>query len=121
MRHRKKKSTLDRKRGPRVALMKNLATQFIIYEKLVTTEAKAKVLRPYVERLITKGKMGITTKQRQAVSRDLMKYIPLQSAVRKTFDVLAPRYADRNGGYTRIVKMGQRQGDGARAARIEFV
>lgn len=121
MRHRNKKTILGRKKGPRTALIKNLAVQFIIYEKLVTTETKAKVLRPYVERLITKGKAGITTKQRQAVARDLIKYIPLQSAVRKTFDVLAPRYAERNGGYTRIVKMAQRQGDGAREARIEFV
>ena len=116
MRHRKKKVTLDRKAGPRAALLKNLATQLILYEKVATTEAKAKALRPYVERLITKGK-----KNTLAARRDLMKVITIESAVKKVLDELSPRYATRPGGYTRITKLGVRAGDAARVARIEFV
>ncbi len=121
MRHRKTKKILDRKAGPRKALVKTLAAQFIIHEHVQTTEAKARVLRSYVERLITKGKHGLVKQNRVTVSRDLARFLPLPSAIRKIFDVLAPRYADRKGGYARITKLISRQGDGARIARIEFV
>jgi len=116
MRHRKAKKTLDRKAGPRRALLKNLAAQLIIYEKIRTTEAKAKVLRPYVERLITKGK-----KNTLAARRELMKVLPIENAVKKVLEVYGPRYATRPGGYTRLTKLGVRQGDGARVALIEFI
>jgi len=121
MRHRKNKKTLDRKAGPRRALVKTLAVQFVIYEKLTTTEAKARVLRPYVERLVTKGKNAIAKKQKLASARDMARFLPLDSAVRKVFEVLSPRYTDRKGGYTRILKLHPRAGDAARMARIEFV
>lgn len=116
MRHRKKKVTLDRKIGPRKALLKNLATQVILYEKVSTTEAKAKAIRPIVERLITKGKANNLTARRA-----LLQALPIENAVKKVLEELSPRYAQRPGGYTRIVKQGPRKGDGARRARIEFV
>jgi large subunit ribosomal protein L17 len=116
MRHRKTKKTLDRKAAPRRALLKNLAAQLILYEKIKTTEAKAKVVRSYVERLITKGK-----KNTLAARRELMKFLSIEHAVRKVLEVYGPRYANRPGGYTRITKLGVRQGDGARIASIEFI
>ncbi|MBI4268484.1 50S ribosomal protein L17 [Candidatus Uhrbacteria bacterium] len=116
MRHRSKKITLDRKAGPRRALLKNLATSLILYEKVKTTESKAKALRPYIERLITKGKKN-TLQSRRA----LLRVLPIENAVKKVLEELGPRYAQRPGGYTRITKLGVRQGDAARVARIEFV
>ncbi len=116
MRHRKKKVTLDRKTGPRRALLKNAAAQFIIYEKMCTTEAKAKALRPFVERLITKGKNPTLSAR-----RELLKVVPMESAVRKLLEQIGPRYKERPGGYTRIIKLGQRKGDGAPLARLELV
>mgnify|MGYP001588157201 CR=1 FL=1 len=116
MRHRVQKKTLDRKAAPRRALLKTMAAQLIIYEKIKTTEAKAKVLRSFVEPLITKGKKNTLTAR-----RELMKILPMESAVKKVLEELGPRYQARHGGYTRIVKLGVRQGDAARVARIEFV
>ena len=116
MRHRKNKTTLDRKAGPRKALMQNLAAQFLLYEKITTTEAKAKALRPFVERWITKSKPKNLTAR-----RTLIKVVPIKSVVDKLMDDLGPRYLERPGGYTRIVKMGQRKGDGAFVARLELV
>ena len=116
MRHRVEKKTLDRKAAARKALLKNLAAQLIIYEKIKTTEAKAKVLRSFVEPLITKGK-----KNTLAARRSLMKILPMENAVKKVLEELGPRYQSRPGGYTRIVKLGTRQGDAAKIARIELV
>jgi len=116
MRHRVQKKTLDRKTGPRRALLKNLALQLVVYEKIRTTEAKAKVLRPYVERLITKGKANTL-----AARRSLLRVLPTENSVKKILEELSPRYMNRAGGYTRIVKTAPRQGDGARMAVIEFV
>lgn len=116
MRHRKSKKTLDRKAGPRKHLLKNLATQLILYEKINTTEAKAKVLRSFVEPLVTRGKDNTL-----AARRMLMRSIPVENAVKKVLEQLGPRYKERPGGYTRITKLPQRQGDAARMARIEFV
>ena len=116
MRHRNKKKILDRKIGPRVALLKNLADSLIVYEKIKTTEAKAKVLRSKVEKLITIGK-----KNDLYARRRLLAFLPTENAVKKVLEVLSPRYKDRKGGYTRIVKTGPRAGDGARMAVIEFV
>ncbi len=116
MRHRNKVKILDRKTGPRKALLRNLATNLILYEKIKTTEAKAKTLRPVVEKLITKGKAGDLH-----AKRELLKYLYLENAVKKVLEDLGPRYKDRKGGYTRITKLGTRKGDGAQMAQIEFV
>lgn len=116
MRHRKKGKILDRKIGPRKALLRNLAASLIIYEKIQTTRAKAKALRPFVERLITKGKINTLHAR-----RELLKHLYLENAVRKILEELGPRYKDRPGGYTRIVNIGRRQGDGAEIVQIELV
>lgn len=116
MRHRKKGKTLDRKRDPRKALMRSLATNLILHEKIKTTEAKAKAVKPIVEKLITKGKAGDLHAR-----RELLKYLYVENAVKKILEDLSPRYKERKGGYTRIVKLGNRQGDAAKIVQIEFV
>lgn len=116
MRHGKKTKILGRTKAPKSALIRSLATSLVLYEKIKTTEAKAKVLRPYVERLITIGK-----KNTLAARRALLAKLYLNSAVKKILEELAPRYAERKGGYLRIVKLGYRQGDAAKVIRIEFV
>jgi large subunit ribosomal protein L17 len=83
---------------------------------ITTTEAKAKALRPYVEKLVSKAKHGGVHKERQVVAT-----IHDKDAAKRLFDDIGPRYADRNGGYTRILKLGPRPGDNAPMARIEFV
>lgn len=116
MRHRSKKITLDRKKAPREALLRNLAGSVIFYEKVKTTEAKAKAVRPLVERAITKGKDSSL-----ATRRHLMKFFYTEGAVKKILEVLGPRYEKRLGGYTRLVKLGPRKGDGAQMVQIELV
>lgn len=116
MRHYKKKITLDRKKGPREALLKNLAASVILYEKIKTTLAKAKAVQPLVEKMITVGK-----KQNLAARRHLLSFFPTENPVKKIMEDLSPRYANRSGGYTRIIKLGTRQGDGATVAQIELV
>lgn len=116
MRHRKTTKILDRKKDPRKALLRSLATNLILYEKIKTTEAKAKAIKPIVEKLITKGKSGDLHAR-----RELIKYLYLENAVKKVLEDLSPRYKNRQGGYTRIIKLGHRQGDGAKIAQIEFV
>ncbi|MCD4760944.1 50S ribosomal protein L17 [bacterium] len=116
MRHRKTGKILDRKAAPRKAMLENLATSLVLYEKIVTTEAKAKAVRPLVEKLITRGKVkSVHNKQL------LGKVLPDKKAVQKVLDVLGPKYKDRKGGYTRIIKIGPRKGDGALMAQIELV
>lgn len=116
MRHRRKGKTLDRKAGPRRALMRNLATSVILYEHVNMTEAKAKAVRPMVERLITRGRV-----KSLANRRELMKVLMHESAVNKILEELGPRYAIRPGGYTRIIKLNPRKGDGAEIAQIQLV
>ena len=116
MRHAKKVKTLDRERGARKALMGNLAASLIIYEKVKTTEAKAKAMRPLVERLVTRGKA-----KNLASKRYLDQKLPETKAVKKILEVLGPRYRQRHGGYLRIYKISPRKGDGAKMAIIEFV
>lgn len=116
MRHQKHKATLDRKVGPRRALLRNLATSIVLYEKVKTTRAKAKAVQPIVEHCITLAK-GNTLSTR----RKLLTTLTDGNAVRKAFDVLGPRYKERHGGYTRIVKIGRRVGDAAAMVQIEFV
>jgi len=107
---------LDRKKAPRTALLKSLAESVILYEKVKTTEAKAKAVKPLVERAITAGKESTL-----AVRRKLMASFHTELPVRKILEVLGPRYKSRPGGYSRIVKIGFRQGDGADMVQIELV
>lgn len=116
MRHQKTTPKLGRKTGPRRALLKNLANSLILYEKIETTEAKAKVLKPIVEKMITRVK-----KDNLHNRRDLLRKLPTKNAVKKLFEVLGPRYKERKGGYLRITKLEPRKGDGAKMAVIEFV
>lgn len=116
MRHQKNKVTLDRKTGPRRALMANLAESLILYEKIKTTTAKAKALRPLIEKLITTSKANTL-----AARRLLMKTLYTQNAIKKMMEVIGPRYVERKGGYTRIVKLSNRKGDGSEESIIELV
>ena len=116
MRHRHVGKTLDRKRGPRKALLRNLATSIVLYEHINTTLAKAKAIRPIVEKLITTGKVKSLVSRRKLAS-----YLLAETAVNKVLEELGPRYAERKGGYLRIIKLGRRQGDGAEIAQIQFV
>jgi large subunit ribosomal protein L17 len=116
MRHRKKKVILDRKRGARDALLRGLATSVILYESVNTTFAKAKAVRPVVEKLITTGRKKTLDSRRK-----LMKVLTVETAVNKILEELGPRYASRPGGYTRIIKLGRRKGDGAEIAQIQLV
>ena len=107
---------LQRKSGHRAALLRNLAAALIKHEQIQTTTPKAKELRPYVEKLITLAKKGGLSNRRLAHARLLD-----DAQLVKLFDVLASRYADRNGGYTRIIKAGIRASDASPMAIIEFV
>ncbi len=98
------------------AMMGNLVASLIAAEALVTTEAKAKALRPVAERLITKARKGGVHRQRQVVA-----FIGDKDMAHKLFEEIGPRYEDRPGGYTRILKLGPRHGDNAPMARIELV
>ena len=116
MRHRKAGRKLGRSSGHRKALYRNLITELFRHERIKTTEAKAKAIRPLAEKLITLGKRGDLHARRLAAAR-----LNDPLVVKKLFDELAPRYEDRPGGYTRILKLGRRQGDGAEMAIIELV
>ncbi len=108
---------LSRKMGPRLALYKNLTVSVLRYERVKTTEAKAKEIQGRVERMITIAKRGDLAARRRVVSE--FPNEPL--VVDKLFREIAPKYADRTSGYTRIVKIGQRQGDAAEIVQIELV
>ncbi len=116
MKHRKKGAILDRKIGPRRSLIKNLAVSLVLFEKVKTTEAKAKAVRGYVERLVTLAK-----KPTLANRRLLHRKLTTTGSVNKLLEVLGPRYKTRPGGYLRIVKLGMRQGDRGQSVLIEFV
>jgi large subunit ribosomal protein L17 len=117
MAHRIGGRKLGRKMGPRKALYKNLTVSVLRYERVKTTEAKAKEIRGRVERMITLAKRGDLSARRAVVSE--FPNEPL--VVTKLFDEIAPKYADRSSGFTRIVKIGQRQGDAAEIVQIELV
>ena len=116
MRHGVAGRRLGRSVSHRKAMFSNLATSLIEHEQIVTTLPKAKDLRPIVEKLVTLGKRGDLHARRQAISE-----IGSEAAVKRLFETIAPRYADRHGGYLRIMKAGFRQGDNAAMAVIEFV
>ncbi|MBY0285467.1 MAG: 50S ribosomal protein L17 [Sphingomonas sp.] len=116
MRHRVGGRKLSRTSAHRTALFRNMAAALIKHEQITTTLPKAKELRPYVEKLITLAKKGGLSNRRLAHARLLD-----ETQLAKLFDVLAARYADRNGGYTRIIKTGPRASDASAMAIIEFV
>jgi large subunit ribosomal protein L17 len=116
MRHRIAGRRLSRPTAQRLALFRGQVTDLLRYEKLRTTEAKAKEVRPLAERIITLGKEGSLHSRRQA-----LRFVTDPNVVRKVFEEIGPRYADRHGGYTRIVRLGPRQGDGAPMAQLELV
>src|ERR1035437_61180 len=115
MLHGNKKKQLSRGRNQRNALIKTLAVSLIKYGKITTSEIKAKVLKPFVEKLITKGKDGSLNSRRIIASRIG------QVSANKIVKELSPKYKDRNGGYTRVVKLKRRLSDGMSVAQIEFV
>lgn len=115
MKHGNKIRKFGREKGQRAALLKTLAANLILKEKITTTEAKAKETRPFVEKLITKSKKGDL-----AAVKYLAKYLP-EKARKKIVAEIGSRYKDRAGGYTRIIKLGPRKTDGAKMAIIELL
>ena len=116
MRHGISQRKLGRKSGHRTAMFRNMSAALIKHEQIVTTLPKAKELRPYIEKLITLAKRGGLSNRRLAMGR-----LQDETQLKKLFDVLAERYSDRVGGYTRIIKAGYRASDSAQLAIIEFV
>lgn len=125
MRHRNAHRKLGRVSEHRTALLRNQAEALLRHERIETTVPKAKELRPYVERLITIAKRGVKANDPKGVSlsarRLVMRDVLNETTVTKLFDVLAPRFMDRPGGYTRILKLGHRRGDAAEMAQIELL
>jgi large subunit ribosomal protein L17 len=114
MRHRRATKKLGRNTSHRRALLRNLVTSLIMEERIETTPAKAKAMRPHVEKMITLGKRGDLTARRLALG-----YLMTRESVDRLFDSVAPRFGDRNGGYLRIIRKGWRTGDGAETVFIE--
>jgi large subunit ribosomal protein L17 len=121
MRHGDKNNNLGRKKAHREALLMNLACQIITHKRIVTTLAKAKALRKYVEPLITKTKKSASKEEISHNHRIVFSYLNDKAAVKELFTVVAPKIATRPGGYTRIIKLGIRPGDNAEKAMIELV
>jgi large subunit ribosomal protein L17 len=116
MRHLKQGRKLGRTTAHRKALLRNLATALMEHERIITTEAKAKELRRVADKLVTLGKRGDLHARRQA-----LRVIRSNAVVRKLFDEVAPRFSERHGGYTRVLRLGYRPGDAAAMAVIELV
>jgi large subunit ribosomal protein L17 len=117
MRHHNNVRKFGRTTGARSALMKSLALSLITHGRITTTLAKAKELRPYVEKIVTKGKTANTGSKRLVIA----KLINRKTEVKKLFDEIVPKYKTRNGGYTRILKLPPRLSDSSKMAIIEFV
>jgi large subunit ribosomal protein L17 len=124
MRHQVVKKKLGRDAEHRTSLIKNLSAQLIENEKITTTEVKAKWLRPYIERLISKATKVVGTEDK-IKKFNAVKYLRTklssESAIKKLIETVAPMYTQRPGGYTRVVKTGNRDGDNSKMARIELV
>lgn len=116
MRHRKTIKKLGLSTAHRKALLKNLANSLILYEKIITTEAKAKALKAKMEKMITRAKVDNLHNRRLLLAK-----LPTKNSVKKLFEILGPKYRERHGGYLRIVKLNPRRGDAAKMAMIEFV
>lgn len=117
MRHHNNVRKFGRDKTQKRALLNSLALNLIVREKIKTTEPKAKELRPFIEKLVTNAKKGDMATRRLIVS----KLSNRNKEVKKLFEVLAPKYSDKKGGYTRVLKLGARKSDGAKMAIIEFV
>lgn len=116
MRHAVAGRKLNRPTGHRLALFRNLVTDLLRYERLTTTLAKAREVQPIAEKMVTVGKLDSVHHRRLAAAQ-----LYDQKIVKKLFDVVGPRFADRPGGYTRVIRLGKRLGDAADMAMIEFV
>jgi len=116
MRHHDNIRKFGRERGQRNALLKSLALSLVVHKKITTTEAKAKELRPFVEKLVTRAKVKTLASRRLLASR-----LGVGKGVKELVDTLAPKYEKRAGGYTRIVKLPRRLSDGSPMAVIEFI
>ncbi len=116
MRHRKAYRTLGIDSEKRKHLLRNLAISLIEHERITTTDAKAKELVKYISKLITKAKVDNLSSRRSSLAK-----IDNKIAVRKLYDTIAPRFKERNGGYTRLIKLGYRKGDAAPISIVEFV
>ncbi len=121
MRHGDKQKNLSRTKAHRDALLRNLGSQLIIHKRIVTTVAKAKALRVYIEPIITKTKYALDTLSISHQHRTVFSYLQNKEAVKELFTVIGPKVATRNGGYSRILKLGNRAGDNAPLAFIELV
>jgi len=121
MRHGDKQNNLGRTASHRAALLRNLASELIMHKRIVTTHAKARALRTYVEPLITKTKKNESSLEIMHQHRVVFSYLNDKIAVKELFTVVAPKVAGRPGGYTRIIKLGKRVGDNAELAMIELV
>lgn len=115
MKHGKKGRKLGRKKDARRALLKSMAVSLVRYEKIKTTEAKAKELRPFIEKILSKAKEGKLSGRKLVIAR------VGEPTAKKLFEKIAPKYKSRNGGYTRIIKLLPRKGDASKMAIIEFV
>ena len=118
MRHQKKRNKLSRDAGHRKALVRNLCAQVLQHERIKTTEAKAKAVKPEIEKLITLARKGDLHARRQATS--ILQH-PDKGVIYKLFEEIAPRYTERPGGYTRILKLGPRQSDATEMVYLELV
>lgn len=116
MRHRRKKKILGRGKSHRKMLIKNLLKSFFIHEKIETTETKAKLIKPLVEKVITIGKKDNLQSRRKIIQKIGNNYI-----ANKILKEISPRYKERSGGYTRIIKLGKRQGDNANVVQLTLV
>ncbi|MFZ1019857.1 MAG: 50S ribosomal protein L17 [Minisyncoccia bacterium] len=117
MRHHNTVRKFGRDKTQKRALLNSLALNLIVRGKIKTTEPKAKELRPFVEKLVTRAKIGNLATRRQIAA----KLSNRGKEVKKLFEIIAPKYADKNGGYTRVLKLGARKSDGAKMAIIEFI
>lgn len=117
MRHRRKNSKMNMQRDHRALLLRNLATSVILYEKVKTTLARARQVRPIIEDLITKAK----NKEKRIAIRQISRTVMDTNATKKLLEVLKDRYKDRKGGYTRMVKLGYRSGDAAQIVSVQLI
>jgi len=116
MRHRRASKKLNRDTKHRKALFKNLIQALIIHEKIKTTEAKAKVIKPLIDRLIAKAKQGSLHIRRQVLA-----FLPTKKAAQKLVDEIAPRFREQVGGFTKLVRLGSRRGDNAMQVELSLV
>lgn len=121
MRHRRADWKLGRDTAHRQALLRNLVTSLFLEERITTTVEKAKFMRPFAERMITLGKRAGEPKDVLHCRRQAAAFLKTPAAVKKLFDTISARFGNRDGGYTRITRLGHRQGDGAELAMIELI